>query len=282
MQNHADQWFPEESSRGESGRTVGVADQSALSSGEQSAVMRAIRLCSAIQTLADYSAWLGRDVESLLHHRGWVCGLGGLRPDGFTATHWLASWDSNEQQANPRATLKTMTSPLLTRWLKDRKPQVYVRGVVGPATVREGDIFAPRQFDNAVLHCQLDPENKWSSVFSFVELNPSMNTDEGPGLRPCELLDILVPHLHATLCRLIAPPMADSDPPPNQCIRLTMRELDILRRIRSGCTNHEIAEALHKSVFTVNNHVVNVLHKLSAKNRTHAVSIAEEIGLLES
>jgi len=279
MQNHADQWFPEESSRGDPGRTGGITDLPVLSSVDQYAAMRAIRLCSAIHTLANYSAWLGQDLNSLLHHRGWVCGLGRLRTEGFTTTHWLTSWDSNERQGNLQA-IKTVTSSLLTDWLKHRSPQVYVRGVVRHATARDGDIFAPREFENAVLHCQLDPENKWTSVFSFVEFSSSMNADEAAGLRQCLLLDILVPHLHATLCRIIAPPITDSGQSPNPTLRLTRRELEILRRIRSGTTNQEIAQALHKSVFTVNNQVVRLLDKLSAKNRTHAVSLAEEMGLL--
>jgi DNA-binding NarL/FixJ family response regulator len=122
----------------------------------------------------------------------------------------------------------------------------------------------------------MDPDNKWTSVFSFV------NMDEEPGFRQRLLLDLLVPHLHATLCRVIAQETLDHDHAGNQVIKLPVRELQILRYIRLGRTNGEIAESMHKSVFTVNNQVVKLLAKLGAKNRTHAVFVAKDMGLLES
>jgi DNA-binding CsgD family transcriptional regulator len=143
-------------------------------------------------------------------------------------------------------------------------------------------MFAAREIDNALLHCQRDPENKWSSVVSFVNMESRIDMHEGPGRRHCLLLEILMPHLHATLCRVIAPAILDQGQALNQPIKLTTREIEILRQIRLGRTNGEIAESLHKSVFTVNNQVVKVLEKLSAKNRTHAVFVAKDMGLLES
>jgi DNA-binding CsgD family transcriptional regulator len=251
-------------------------DSLVLSSAEQFSVVRAIRICAGISTLAEYSAWLSQDLDSLLHHRGWVCGLGGLHLDGYTATYWLGSRGPNEQFSNSQTTSKTVVSPLLTGWLKARRPQVYVRAVSRDATSAWDGIFAPHQLDNAVLHCQMDPDNKWTSVFFFV------NMDEEPGFRQRLLLDLLVPHLHATLCRVIAEETLDHDRAGNQVIKLTARELQILRYIRLGRTNGEIAESVHKSVFTVNNQVVKLLAKLRAKNRTHAVFIAKDMGLLES
>jgi DNA-binding CsgD family transcriptional regulator len=250
------------------------------------AVVRAIRTCAGIGSLNEYSAWLSEDLDSLLQHRGWACGLGALRPDGFTATHWLASPGPNEQFADARTTSRSVASPLLTAWFEHRRPQVRVRtdNVAAGAADASGaadaaaadDIFAPRPLGNAVLHCQLDPENKWTSVFAFV------NRDEEPGFRERLLLELLVPHLHATLCRVIAPSRLDAGRALHQSIKLTIRELQILRHIRLGRTNGEIAQSLNKSVFTVNNQVVKVLEKLSAKNRTHAVVVARDMGLLDS
>jgi len=245
-------------------------------------VVRAIRICSGISTVAEYSAWLTQDLDALLHHRGWVCGLGGLRPDGFTATHWLASPAPKEQFANARSTPRTVASPLLTAWLKNRRPQVYVRAGNADAVGAADDIFPDRQLVNAALHCQLDPENKWTSVFAFVNLDSFINMDAGQAFRQCLLLELLVPHLHATLCRIIPPATLEPGQAPNQSIKLTIRELQILRHIKLGRTNGEIAESLNKSVFTVNNQVVRVLEKLSAKNRTHAVVVAKDMGLLDS
>ncbi|MER8104350.1 response regulator transcription factor [Kitasatospora sp. NPDC094016] len=61
---------------------------------------------------------------------------------------------------------------------------------------------------------------------------------------------------------------------------LTVREEEVLRSMATGQSNPEIAEALRVSLETVKTHVGNVLTKLGAQNRTHAVVIAYESGLV--
>jgi DNA-binding NarL/FixJ family response regulator len=61
---------------------------------------------------------------------------------------------------------------------------------------------------------------------------------------------------------------------------LTTRELDVLTLIRDGNRNKQIASRLSISVATVNFHVRNLIDKLQANDRTHAVIIAIRRGLL--
>lgn len=61
---------------------------------------------------------------------------------------------------------------------------------------------------------------------------------------------------------------------------LTRRERQVLLLIRRGLSNKEIARELVITVKTVEWHVTNVLGKLGADNRTQAVVIALEQGLL--
>ena len=63
---------------------------------------------------------------------------------------------------------------------------------------------------------------------------------------------------------------------------LTPREFDVLRLIRDGNRNKQIADRLSIAETTVNFHIRNVIEKLRANDRTHAVSIAIRRGLLES
>jgi DNA-binding NarL/FixJ family response regulator len=62
---------------------------------------------------------------------------------------------------------------------------------------------------------------------------------------------------------------------------LTGREIEVLKHVASGCSNKIIAERLSISEDTVKGHVRNILSKLSASDRTHAVTIALKRGYFE-
>ena len=62
---------------------------------------------------------------------------------------------------------------------------------------------------------------------------------------------------------------------------LTPREIDVLRLIRDGHRNKEIAHRLSIAETTVNFHTRNLMDKLRANDRTHAVAIAINRGLFE-
>ncbi len=62
---------------------------------------------------------------------------------------------------------------------------------------------------------------------------------------------------------------------------LTDRELQVLQLIREGNRNKQIADRLSIAEATVNFHIKNLVAKLGANDRAHAVSIAIRRGLLE-
>ncbi len=62
---------------------------------------------------------------------------------------------------------------------------------------------------------------------------------------------------------------------------LTSREIDVLRRIANGNANKEIAAQLSIAEETVKSHVTNILAKLGANDRTHAVTIGLKRGIIE-
>ena len=62
---------------------------------------------------------------------------------------------------------------------------------------------------------------------------------------------------------------------------LTTRELEVLRLIRDGYRNKQIADQLTIAETTVNFHIKNLVDKLQANDRTHAVTIALRRGLLQ-
>jgi two-component system response regulator DesR len=61
---------------------------------------------------------------------------------------------------------------------------------------------------------------------------------------------------------------------------LTERELEVLRLAARGDSAAQIAESLVLTIGTVRNHLSRVNRKLGARNRVHAVRIAEDAGWL--
>jgi two-component system, NarL family, response regulator len=62
---------------------------------------------------------------------------------------------------------------------------------------------------------------------------------------------------------------------------LTVREIEVLRLIAAGNANKEVGAKLFIGEDTVKRHVTNILGKLDANDRTHAVTIALKRGIIE-
>jgi DNA-binding NarL/FixJ family response regulator len=61
---------------------------------------------------------------------------------------------------------------------------------------------------------------------------------------------------------------------------LTAREIEVLRLIASGHANKEISARLSINEETTKSHIKNILAKLGAKDRTHAVSMGLRRGII--
>jgi DNA-binding NarL/FixJ family response regulator len=86
---------------------------------------------------------------------------------------------------------------------------------------------------------------------------------------------LLQPVIASKLLRQVS---RDAQPEPDP---LTERELEVLRLMAQGQMNKEIAAALVISERTVKFHVSAILSKLGAGNRTEAVTLAAQQGLIE-
>lgn len=95
-----------------------------------------------------------------------------------------------------------------------------------------------------------------------------------------ELLDT-IRAVHAGR-RRISPEVAVSIAEHHDDDRLSPREVEVLELIATGHANKSVADELGISEETVKSHVRNILAKLGANDRTHAVTIARRRGILLS
>ncbi len=85
----------------------------------------------------------------------------------------------------------------------------------------------------------------------------------------------------AVVERYVRQPRAAPATPPAALAELTARELEVMRHIAFGLSNHEIARALVVGESTVKTHVARIFMKLGLRDRAQVVVAAYESGLVE-
>lgn len=103
------------------------------------------------------------------------------------------------------------------------------------------------------------------SFFCYHGLERSSRTEE--------ILALVIPHFHAALSRLVGRPKNNSP--------LTPKETEVLKWVKQGKSTWDISTILGISERTVKFHIGNIMQKLDATTRTHAVAIAFEQGLVD-
>ena len=89
---------------------------------------------------------------------------------------------------------------------------------------------------------------------------------------------LFAPSVTRRLIERFAPPQA---PKPRPGLgELTQRETEVLLFVARGLSNSEIAATLVVSQHTVKTHVAHILQKLDLRDRTQAVVVAYESGLV--
>jgi LuxR family transcriptional regulator, quorum-sensing system regulator CviR len=103
------------------------------------------------------------------------------------------------------------------------------------------------------------------SFFCYQGLDRSSRTEQ--------ILRLVIPHFHEALRRMGSAPKSGSP--------LTAKETEVLKWVKQGKSTWDISSILGISERTVKFHVGNIMQKLDAMTRTHAVAIALEQGLVD-
>jgi len=84
----------------------------------------------------------------------------------------------------------------------------------------------------------------------------------------------------AIAARLVQKVRTDAGGGPPEAPRLSVRELEVLRLVADGFSNPQIGQRLFISEATVKTHLLHAFEKLGVNDRTRAVTLALELGLL--
>jgi LuxR family transcriptional regulator, maltose regulon positive regulatory protein len=95
-----------------------------------------------------------------------------------------------------------------------------------------------------------------------------------------ELLDYVDKLLAAFAQPAARPPSKIEKQTPEMFEALSQRELEVLRLVAQGLSNHEIGERLFLALDTVKGHNRSIYAKLQVQRRTEAIARARELGLL--
>ena len=137
------------------------------------------------------------------------------------------------------------------------------------------ELLQRHELRNAAAHGMRGADGTIKSYYCFARVPEPFSP------RLTYILKILVPFLDATLSRVLAQEEREGHDIARTQYTITGRETQILRRIKDGHTNIQIAALLEISPHTVKNHVRKILSKLGVQTRAQATAKAIQLGVLK-
>jgi len=167
---------------------------------------------------------------------------------------------------------KVLHCGLVKNWMQNLKPMYFSSDSQSKFRKQSPWINSLRENEikNIACHGMIDGTGTHVSTFGFAQFFETWNA------RISAILTILTPHLHHALVQ------------PHQLISIgsekyspfSTREHEVMLWMAQGKSNWEIGMILGISESTVRIHVQNILEKLQARNRAHAVALAIQRGAI--
>ena len=242
---------------------------------EQERFVRAVEGSLKVRSKSQFFLWAQGAVHGVLPHSMLICACGGAAE--FSVVERFSDRPVPDRQFEEMCRGSDGLLAQVIEWWRD--------GGAEPRLLCAGDeerhaslkpVLERYKLDNLAVHGTLDLKHNVTSFFTFSGIPAPLDKRYG------YMLELLLPHLHATMLR-VAQNEGDREAPARVSKHLlTEREVEILRWLQRGKSNSEIGEALGISALTVKNHVQNVLRKLNVQNRTQAVAKGYSLRILSS
>jgi len=228
-----------------------------------------------------FFSWLQGSCQYLIPHEVLICGLQGGPENSMHYEKFISTRYLTDQHFRELTCQDGLLDRVTQSWVRSHRPICLAEGMqpgnfgvyAVPFLERPGFLHE-MEVRNVLAHGVSGRDGGVSAFFCFSRL-PTQ-----PTATQAYLLELLVPHLHAVLVRVMSGQGAYLIPE-SSTKSITLREREILHWLHHGKTNWEIASILDISPLTVKNHVQNILRKLNVQNRSHAAVKASQMGLVQ-
>jgi transcriptional regulator EpsA len=233
-----------------------------------------------VQTPEEFFLWSQGALQGFIPHEVLWCAHGNfertrMRYESFSRA--LPCSRTDTQVTDPANGLMPR---LVDDWLSGgRAPRLISHD--GPNQAGRRQLLADLKrcgYPHVVSHGVKEMQGDHASFFVFAGL------ERPPGPRDAYLIELLMPHMHLALYRVLA--SAQEDKPaaaaPKRDALLSKREIQVLHWVKNGKTNPEIGQILGISLPTVKNHLQKVMRKLNVNNRAQAVGRSATLRLVST
>jgi DNA-binding CsgD family transcriptional regulator len=224
-----------------------------------------INSCHNVRNLQDFHNFTYPILKKVLPHKMFSCGTLCINN-----TNVIDSININFPNEIFNDTL-TSTCPVLSHWIDIRSP-VHLDSNSSLGSKDKNTLsylFKQHEIENLAMHGVVDLNNKYACYFYFGGVDCWTEHEK-------VLLKLLIPQLFYALIHI----EDYGNVRPKNII--TLREKEVLSWICKGKSNSEVAMILAISPWTVKIHVSNLMTKLNASNRVHAVAKAIDYGFIEA
>ena len=256
----------------------GLSHEVTLNDEERQSLMDIIDASLRVMKRHHFFSWTQGVAQSLVPHEILVCGMSGSTKPGMHMYRFSSSRYFNDEHfaavCHPEIGLMRQ---MIGHWEVHGQPclinKTGVSDKCDPAWLTH---LETHELRNAAAHGMRGADGSIKSFFCFSRVQEPFPP------RLDYILHILAPFLDATLSRVLALEEVENRKVTRAKVAITKREMQILRWLKDGCTNQEIASILDISPHTVKNHVRKILFKLGVQSRAQAAVKAIQTGVLKA
>ena len=254
--------------------TLPVSEKQGLDDHEIKILMGIVGSSLDIKNTQQFLVWVQDDLQNIFPHEVMISFMKDSLNGKTYKNKFCSVYVGNDLFNSVLCGDDGVMERVMTAWQKSRMPCL-----IDSRLSRRCDdeniisILQKHELNNIASHGMCDVNGEILSFFSFMRIPGGLNAHHA------YLLEVLIPYVHRALIHAMA-----SDPANEkvECYNglITHREKEILTWVKVGKSNWEIATILDISPRTVKNHVCNIIKKMSAQNRGHAVAKALKLNII--